>query len=391
MSIRNTNGLTRWLMFICVYLATLPIQAQHGHSLNITETNDRSAADVSFYLQRASELLEQHEYASALRHFMFAGEIEPTLYRQFVFQYKLAKTYRGLHQTEKAITYFSYTAADSIYGDFALLPLGEIYYDMDSSTKAQSTAHDLLQRFPRSTLSPHAYYLLLKIADKTKNNDVWKKAWSDVRSALKNYPKLQIQWEPDILQRQSRYFIRNNDSEQALAILRRLQNDYPYSQEAYEAWQPLFGFYPSKNNPPPMDDFIAALQVRMMQGHHTEALNMIAALRSWYSDAEAHKEIDFMTARIYFSQGRYDLAMPRFANLWSDYASTEALFQMGRAARYAGDIEQSVEAYRQYLQHGKLNDAWSSYIRFEMANNRAIRFDSVAIAEVNGAYRTVYL
>lgn len=380
----------RWVIGISLLGMVLPVMAQHGHSLKVSETDDLSAADVSFYLQRASELLEQREYASALRHFVFAGEIEPSLYRQFVFQYKLAKTYRGLRQMEKAIQYFSHTATDSAFGDFALLSLGELYLAVDSTNQAGSVARQLLRRFPKSALIPHGYYLLLKSTDIQKDDGAWKPTMADLRRILSDYPKLQMQWEPDLLQREARFFIRNRENEQAQAILRRLQNEYPYSQEAYEAWPQLFSFYPSKNNPPPVDDLINALQVRMMQGHHTEALNMIAALRTWYIDDFAHKEIDFMTARIYFAQGKYDLALPRFANLWSDHASAEALFQMGRAARYADEIERSIHAYGQYLQHGKLNDAWSSYIRFEMANNRAIHFDSAAISVVNDGYRSVY-
>ncbi|HNL26468.1 MAG TPA: hypothetical protein PKO47_06710, partial [bacterium] len=60
----------RWVIGISLLGMVLPVMAQHGHSLKVSETGDLSAADVSFYLQRASELLEQREYASALRHFI---------------------------------------------------------------------------------------------------------------------------------------------------------------------------------------------------------------------------------------------------------------------------------------------------------------------------------
>lgn len=345
------------------------------------------AESYGHFLARADEFYDQRHFQHALHNYLFALEIEPDLKQSFPFNYKVGFCFRSLGRGRDAIPYFRRAASDKWMGDYARFQLGQLLEAMpDSLPLALQTYRGLLAAYPKSVYlgetSMALGQLLLKNGE--FNEGIRYLDWA---LALTNTdPNMQNLYQSRILLLKARAYLGLGKRTIALNTLMNIQQQFTFAPEAYEAKR-LFSETKNKEGENlTIDEFIEGNDILIFHGHHQEALNELAEYRTLFTEIPDQTRIELNIARVYLAKGLYQAAIPRLKDLWERNHQTKALFELAKAARYAGDLDLSIWAYQTYLAVGPSSVGWKQYLLFEVANSFSAKGDSAALVASNRFY-----
>lgn len=372
------------MRFVIIFMATLSAVFA-GMSSSSTGLADPSEVFVA----RGDDFYRQKAYGLALQNYLFALEISPALAGSFEMNFKIGQATMETGQLQDAIPYLRNAAADPQFGDYGLFQWARVMAAMDSTIGSTNLYETLLRRFPNSVFRMEASIALTLVSLKDGRTDRAEELLQMAAASVPDKSSMKAQFKPRLELLKGMVYESRANAPKAIATWRLLQKEFPYANEALEARSLLADLRKRLRLPVSGEQFIEANNVLILQGLYRQALNELAAARNRYSSSDMQRQIEMSIARIYFSQGLYLAAIPRYRTLWKKYGHKESLFHMARAARYAGDLDLSTRAYQDYLRHGALSTNWRNYILFEMANNYSAKSDTASLREANRLYRLV--
>lgn len=386
--------LARFLkLFPIVLIFPIAVSFHNDHSKRnplAAYTDVPSDTPYAGFMLRANQFYEQKDYAHALTHLLFAKDLAPELQNDFRLNFKIAYSYKNLHQPEKALPYWRTAAADTLMGDYAFFQLAGTYASFsDSTDRAIDTYKQLLQSFPNSVFGMETRITLIQLLNSRKRFNESDVFLSSAASAMKTDKSYKLQFEPVITLLTGWSHWNRGRYQQALDELRTVINNFRYTDEAYHAKQLIEQIKTKIGSPITAEQFIAGNEVLVLQGHFQEALNELAEAKVRYPSENDQKDIDYAIAKVYNAQGLFSAAVPRYQALWNKYRHKEALFNLAKAARYSDQLDLSINAYQDYLKNVALNKAWKNYIAYEIANNYSAKGDTASLREANRWYRDV--
>lgn len=345
----------------------------------------------STYMARADQFYKQRDYRHAIFNLIFAKELEPRISGDFLFNFKMGYSYKSIQSFDSAGAYLQKASADPLMGDYALFQLAQISYEQDSLAQAVKLLKTLLQQYSQTVFYPEATITLADHLIRQKQLDAADAYLNQATIYVKDDPVLKNLYQSRILLLRGNIFIQKKSLSSALETFRKIQNEFRYTDEAYRAKSLTDSIRKITCNPVTIDQFIDGNNVLILQGYYQQALNELAENKTRFAQPDEQAEIEYNIARIYFAQGLYDAAIPRYQNLWKKYKHEESLFNLAKAARYQGDLDLSSSAYRDYREKASLSAAWKNYITYEIANNYSAKGDSVSLRQANRYYSEVRL
>ena len=341
------------------------------------------------FINRGNEFYKQRDYRHAILNFNFAKELEPGVSDDFLFNFKIGFSYKSIRSFDSAAAYLLKASSDPLMGDYALIQLAQILSSQDSAGPAINTYKTALRKFPQTVFFPEATLTIAELLVSQKKYDEADGYLNQCAFYIKDDPTLKNLYQSRILLQRGSILLQKGSFTAALDVLRKIQNDHRYTDEAYAAKSLSDSLRRITGVLAPIDPFIDGNNVLILQGHYREALNELAENKSRFTLPEEQAEIEYNIARIYFAQGLYDAAVPRYQNLWNKYRHKESLFNLAKSARYHGNLDLSTIAYRNYRDSADLNAAWKTYITYEIANNFSAKGDSASLLQANRYYAEV--
>lgn len=341
------------------------------------------------FLSRANDFYHQQAYPHAIRNFLFALELSPSLNESFEFNFKIGYALKNQGRVEEALTHFRQASADGRFGDYALYQIAGMKVRQDSIASAAEVYESLLRSFPFSVFLLEARVELAGLYLRTNRPDRAEALLTDALNSLTDKTSLKVLFQPRIELLRGDQYEKQEMHQLAVNTWRSLLKEFPHADEALEARNRIHSLKSRLRSPFSGSQFLDGNNVLILQGKYHEALNELASARNRYSSSDMQRQIETSIAKIYVSQGLYDAAIPRYRNLWKKYQHKEALFHLARAARFAGQLDLSNRSYEEYLQFGSLSTNWRNYVLFEMANNLSAKGDASSLREANKWYRQV--
>lgn len=341
------------------------------------------------FISRADQFYKQRDYRHAIYNLKFARELEPCLADDFLFNFKLGYSYQCIRLYDSAVVYFQKASADPLMGDYGLFYLAKNLSAQDSSEQSIKYFKRLLQQFPRTVFYAEACLSTAKLLIEKRQTDAADAYLNQAAFFVKDDPALRNQYQSRIQLLRGTALVYKDNVKNALETLDKIQNEFRYTDEAYQSKTICDSLRKRSGQPASIDQFINGNNVLILQGYYQQALNELAENKARFNLPDEQVEIDYNVARIYFAQGLYDAAIPRYQSLWKKYRHKEALFNLGKAARYQGDLELSTAAYREYRDKVSLSTAWKNYVTYEMANNFSAKGDSASLRQANRYYLEV--
>ena len=343
----------------------------------------------SIYLTRADQFYKQHDYRHAIFNFNFALELEPHISGDFIFNFKLGYSYKSTHHYDSAAVYLRRASSDPLMGDYAIFQLSQIYTLQDSTFRSVELLKKLIQQFPKTVFYPEANLSLARQLIRQKQFDASYVYLNQAAANVKDDPVLKNLYQSRILLLRASILVQQGNFTNALEIFYRIQNEFRYTDEAYRAKTIADSIRKQSNRVASIDQFIDGNNVLILQGYYQQALNELAENKARFALPAEQAELEYNIARIYFAQGLYDAAVPRYQHLWKTYQHKESLFNLAKAARYQGDLDLSISAYQDYREKASLSSAWKNYITYEIANNFSAKGDSESLRQANHYYSEV--
>ncbi|MBL7995885.1 transglycosylase SLT domain-containing protein [bacterium] len=341
------------------------------------------------YMIRADQFYKQRDYRHAIYNFNFARELEPGISNDFLFSFKLGYSYKAINRFDSASVYLRKASSDLLMGDYALFQLAQLCSKQDSATLAIAHYKKLLQQFPKTVFYVEANLYLTDLLIRQKQTDAADVYVNQAAAYVRNDPVLRNLYQSRILLVRGNIHMQRNNSNGALESFRKIQNEFRYTDEAYQAKMLSESIRKQTGIPTTIDQFIDGNNVLILQGYYQLALNELAENKTRFPLPTDQAEIEYNIARIYFAQGLYNAAIPRYQYLWKKYQHKESLFNLAKAARYQGDLDLSTAAYRDYREKASLTAAWKNYITYEIANNFSAKGDSASLRQANLYYAEV--
>ncbi|KAB2877749.1 transglycosylase SLT domain-containing protein [bacterium] len=382
-----------WLMYFLCVSVWPPLLAQTALGIeSFTYLLDHpSERPYSSYMTRADQFYKQRDYRHAIYNFNFARELEPRISNDFLFSFKLGYSYKATHKFDSASVHLLKASADPLMGDYALFQLAQIFSKQDSVAEAITHFKKLLQKFPNTVFYIETCLNLAGLLFSQNQPDAADVYINQAAGILKDDPVMRNVYQSRILLLRGNSYVQKNNFNGALEIFRKIQEDFRYTDEAYKAKILSESIRRQQNTPATIDQFIDGNNVLILQGYYQMALNELAENKARFTLPHDQTEIEYNIARIYFAQGLYNAAIPRYQYLWKKYQHKESLFNLGKAARYQGDLALSTSAYRDYRDKAFLTSAWKNYITYEIANNFSAMGDSASLRQANLYYAEVRL
>jgi soluble lytic murein transglycosylase len=379
------------LLLFLIAGARPQIFAQSAFSLESVHYGLDYPADQAYsnFIQRGDEFYKQRDYKHAILNFNFARELEPVINEDFIFNFKIGYAYKSIRVYDSAFVFLGKASADPFMGDYALFQLADMFLSSDSSEQALALYKTLLRKFPQTVFYPEATLTITDILSSQKQFEGAETYLNLCSANIKNDPNLLNLYNSRILLKRGEIQIRKGGNAVARATLQKIQNDYRYTDEAYRAKLLTDSIRMKSGNAASIDDFIEGNNVLILQGYYQQALNELAENKSKFPLPEDQAEIEYNIARIYFTQGLYAAAVPRYQQLWNKYRHKEALFNLAKSARYHGDLDLSTSAYKEYRDNSPLNASWKTYLTYEIANNYSAKGDTVSLLLANQFYQEV--
>lgn len=341
------------------------------------------------FILRGNEFYKQRDYRHAILNFNFAKELEPGITEDFLFTFKIGYSYKSLHSIDSAWIYLQKASSDPLMGDYALTQLAQLATLKDSTAAAIYWYKEAIKKFPQTVFFPEATLSIGRLLTSQKKYDEAEGYLNMCAAYVKDDPALRNLYQSRILLQRSHILILKKSFTTALEILRKIQNDHRYTNEAFIAKSVTDSLRKLIGEAATIEPFIDGNDVLILQGHYQQALNELAENKSRFKLPEEQAEIEYNIARIYFAQGLYDAAVPRYLNLWRKFRHKESLFNLAKSARYQGDLDLSTSAYRDYRDSANLSSAWKTYITYEIANNFSAKGDSASLRMANRFYAEV--
>jgi soluble lytic murein transglycosylase len=342
------------------------------------------------YLERADEFYARSEFGFALQNLLFARDISPGLSDDFSFGFRLAYCYRQLDSTRQAWATFQRLGGDGRFGDYALFQLLDMHNKSpDSLGTSVQCGRVLLQCFPKSVFAAQTELTLAELHLERRDFSNAQLFLTAAERTVLSDPYFRRLYEPRLVFLKGRLYSEQKQYAKAINTWRLLQSEFPYADEAYAARQMIETTRRSAGIATNGEQFLESTNVLILQGHYQEALNELAAARNRYSSSEMQRKIELQIAKVYFAQGMYPAAIPRYRNAWRKYRDHESLIRLARAARYAGDLALSNRTFYDYLEAVPLTGVWRSYILIEIANNYSAMNDTADWREANRLYARV--
>lgn len=341
------------------------------------------------FILRGNEFYKQRDYRHAILNFNFAKELEPGITEDFLFNFKIGYSYKSLHSFDSAWIYLQKACSDPLMGDYALTQLAQLATLKDSTAAAIYWYKEAIKKFPQTVFFPEATLSIGGLLTSQKRYDEAEGYLNLCAAYVKDDPALRNLYQSRILLQRSHILILKKSFTTALEILRKIQNDHRYTNEAFIAKSVTDSLRKLIGEAAAIEPFIDGNDVLILQGHYQQALNELAENKSRFKLPEEQAEIEYNIARIYFAQGLYDAAVPRYLNLWRKFRHKESLFNLAKSARYQGDLDLSTSAYRDYRDSANLSSAWKTYITYEIANNFSAKGDSASLRMANRFYAEV--
>ncbi len=376
-------------VFVGLIPVFLPLQSIFGLPSPDPPADRPSEKEYTKFLFRGDEFYKQRDYRHAILNFNFAKELEPGIADDFIFNYKVGYSYKRIYVPDSASVFLHKAAADPLMGDYALFQLAEMQASMDSAERAIVTYKTLLQQFPATVFYPDACIALAQILTERQQYESSEYYLNQCNLSVKEEPTLLNMYQSRILFQKAVILLSRGAVTMALSTFNKLQAEFRYTDEAYRAKLWSDSIRAAAGISPSIDDFIDGNNVLILQGYYQQALNELAENKSRFHKPDEQAEIEYNIARIYFAQGLYDAAVPRYQNLWTKYRHREALFNLAKSARYQGNLDLSTSAYRDYRDQTPLSPSWKTYLTYEMANNYSAKGDSASLYQANRFYQEV--
>jgi soluble lytic murein transglycosylase len=373
-------------MFLCRTTVAQNVLGMDAVPYLLYPPSDRPYANFIF---RGNEFYKQGDYRHAILNFNFARELEPDIADDFLFNFKIGYAYKSINSFDSASTHLRKASADPLMGDYALIQLAQILVAQDSVETAIKLHKMALKTFPQTVFYPEATLAIGELLIVEKQYDEAGGYLNLCAAYIKDDPTLKNLYQSRILLQRANILVLKGFFTASLDILRNIQNDHRYTDEAYRAKSLADSLRKVGGVTPAIDPFIDGNNVLILQGYYQQALNELAENKSRFALPEEQAEIEYNIARIYFAQGLYDAAVPRYQNLWNKYRHKESLFNIAKSARYQGDLDLSTSAYRDYRDSANLSSAWKTYITYEIANNFSAKGDSASLRQANRYYAEV--
>ncbi len=342
------------------------------------------------FITRGNEFYKQREYAYAVSNFLFARELEPQLQNDFILNFKIGYSYKALNRFSDALTCFRSIASDSLMADYVLFQIAEIHSKQaDSASVAIVEYKNLLQRHPNSVFQYEVRTALARLLIGTGGFPEADAQMNLAAAYSQNDPEHQHEHEPEIIFLRGVSQMHQARFQNALEHFRNIINAFHYTDEAYRAKIYIEVIKKKVGSAITAEQFIDGNDVLILQGYFQQALNELADAMNRYSLPEERQQVEFNIAKIYFAQGLYAAAIPRYQDLWKKYGHKEALFNLAKAARYQGDLDLSINSYMDYRKKVPLNAAWKNYITYEIANGYSAKNDTASLRSANRFYAEV--
>jgi soluble lytic murein transglycosylase-like protein/tetratricopeptide (TPR) repeat protein len=344
----------------------------------------------SYFIARGNEFYKQREFAPAISNFLFAKDLEPNLQTDFTFIFKLGYCYKALNYYSAALGFFQMIRSDSLMADYTLFQIADIHSrQTDSVATAINDYKYLLRRFPSSVFQYESRLALVQLLIHAKQYPEADVHLNLAAAYAQHDKEHQHEYESEIAFFRGVSLMSQENYQGALEQFRRVIKEFHYTEEAYHAKSYIDDIKKKIGSPITIEQFIDGNNVLILQGYFQQALNELAEARIKYPVAEAQQQIDFNIAKIYFAQGAYAAAIPRYQDLWKRYSHKEALFNLAKTARYQGDLDLSIKAYLEYRKKVRLSSAWINYVTYEIANNYSAKMDTASRRTANRYYAEV--